>query len=156
MTAAVTPSRSLRRSPHGCERASFPLDGYASNVAYKCNRNCNQGMPKSRTALSGPTLRFAWSGGCGGYEIRTREGLPPTRFPTVRVAVRGRSQEFTGQVRGGARTVLNGEGRRRTGQRPGQRARSEPRSQLKREEPRRECVTTLQQRCAVVRRRILC
>jgi hypothetical protein len=33
-------------------------------------------------------LSFALVGGCGGYEIRTREGLPPTRFPTVRPGVR--------------------------------------------------------------------
>ncbi|MGW2525351.1 WhiB family transcriptional regulator, partial [Streptomyces sp. NPDC001617] len=32
--------------------------------------------------------RCACSGGCGGYEIRTREGLPPTRFPHVRLGVR--------------------------------------------------------------------
>ena len=31
-----------------------------------------------------------WRGG-GGYEIRTREGLPPTRFPSVRPRPLGES-----------------------------------------------------------------
>ncbi len=57
----------------------------------------------------------------GGYEIRTREGLPPTRFPTVRMAVRGCSRVFARQVRPGGRTGANGGVRQRTGQRSGQR-----------------------------------
>lgn len=38
---------------------------------------------------SGPSS--ALLGECGGYEIRTREGLPPTRFPSVRPRPLGES-----------------------------------------------------------------
>ncbi|WP_443333302.1 class I SAM-dependent methyltransferase [Streptomyces sp. CB01580] len=38
---------------------------------------------------SGPAL---WTG--GGYEIRTREGLPPTRFPSPRLGVRCGARMF--------------------------------------------------------------
>ncbi|MEY9870625.1 hypothetical protein ABH931_000079 [Streptacidiphilus sp. MAP12-33] len=34
----------------------------------------------------------------GGYEIRTREGLPPIRFPTVRKPVRGRPRGFVARL----------------------------------------------------------
>src|SRR5690348_3848035 len=39
-------------------------------------------------------LRIAWSEGGGGCEIRTREGLPPTRFPTMLASVHRRPPPY--------------------------------------------------------------
>lgn len=59
--------------------------------------------PEPRT-WSGPSFRLLEAG--GGYEIRTREGLPPTRFPSVRPRPLGESSadHFTGHA-GVLRTV---------------------------------------------------
>jgi hypothetical protein len=64
-----------------------------------CNPNCNPLTTWGPTAmLSGPTFRLVSR--CGGYEIRTREGLPPTRFPTLHAAVPASSGPFGALVTG--------------------------------------------------------
>jgi hypothetical protein len=55
-----------------------------------------------RSALtSGNTGRVASPQSGGGYEIRTREGLPPTRFPSVRPRPLGESSKARGYARWG-------------------------------------------------------
>lgn len=68
---------------------SQPRNGRASGHQ-RLIRHCDHSMTKAPTGnRSGPSS--AQVGGCGGYEIRTREGLPPTRFPSVRPRPLGES-----------------------------------------------------------------
>ncbi len=53
---------------------------------------------------SGPTSCLFRRG--GGYEIRTREGLPPTRFPSVRPRPLGESS--VEKLTGGCGVVVHG------------------------------------------------
>src|SRR5215467_7042668 len=56
--------------------------------------------------------RLSWSGG-GGYEIRTREGFIPTRFPSVRPRPLGESSAGKDTERPGVLHATSRPGRRR-------------------------------------------
>ena len=68
-------------------------------ISTVCSQDCNHATTKAPTAVgSGPSFSPVRLG--GGYEIRTREGLPPTRFPTLFVVVRACALAFSGIQRG--------------------------------------------------------
>lgn len=59
-------------------------------------RKPRRGNAEGPDRFRGPALRAG-----GGYEIRTREGLPPTRFPSVRPRPLGESSAANNTRRGG-------------------------------------------------------
>ena len=56
--------------------------GFKDHLTTSRDHSCVRVDPRG-----GRPLRLCWSGG-GGYEIRTREGVNPTRFPSLLPAVR--------------------------------------------------------------------
>ena len=71
-------------------RPRRPSRGARQSITAHCNQYCNHATTKAPTGeRSGPSFSPVRLG--GGYEIRTREGLPPTRFPSVRPRPLGES-----------------------------------------------------------------
>ena len=72
-----------------CRRRPPRRSVHCSGAARATRRErARKGRLRRRTTMARTALRSGPAAG-GGDEIRTREGLPSTRFPTVRPAVRG-------------------------------------------------------------------
>lgn len=94
-------------APHlDCVRATSPTPGID-----RCADQCR--IAGHMSSVEGALLRAAVHGG-------PRRLLGGACFPTVRMAVRGRSWTFARQVRVGVRTTVDSGVRQRTGQRSGQ------------------------------------
>jgi hypothetical protein len=86
-------------------RGSARVLSSRAGAAALAGRGLGVRQPDRPLAIDGPQESAGQAG--GGCEIRTREGLPPTRFPSLRTGVRGRPAPSATLARGPVRSLVN-------------------------------------------------